>query len=805
MGLAAVLAFGAAAFAWVLFRSVAPLNGKETVAALSAPVEVLWDSLGIPHITALSDRDAFASLGYLHARDRLWQMETLRRAAEGRLAEVLGHAALDADRFLRTLDIPRAAEASMKMAAPETRKIAAAYVSGINQWIAHHTRPLGPEFQVLRFTPDPWTVTQVAEVGRVMSWDLVSARIELNLARAAARVGPERVRDLFPVYPDSAPMILAPGSGTWKNSGQTRRRPDAQRVGQADRWADVQRWLPSVLLTEREIPEIPALAAEILDAVAMTRTSNAWVIGPARSRSGKPILANDPHLALRAPALWYLAVIESPRLHVAGATIPGLPAVIIGRNRRIAWGLTNISVDDVDYVIERLSADSSRVLTSSGWAPVEAARDSIRVRGWPAVPFTLRRTPHGPLVDEEPPEGGWTPAAGGGATVTALAMRWNGHVPSDELTALLGVDHAGSWPEFLVAVSGFKSPEQSWVYADVDGNIGYTASGAVPVRRSGVGLLPTPGWTDEGRWERFLAFDELPRAINPREGFIVAANNRIIGPEYPHFLAQDWDLGYRATRIREMLTTGGPFTAEDVRRMQMDTLDVFARWARRYAADAAAAVGRRDLADRLRAWDGTMGADRTEPTLFYVWYRNLQRLTYADELHGYAPAQPLHRWLHAGGSPWFDDVRTPEHEDLAALAARAMREALPVADGVRWGSVHVTVSQHALGGVGALNRLLGLNLGPAPRAGALYTVDVADFGAFAPPFVNTHAASFRQVVDLADVEAGRMIVTSGQSGNPLARHYRDQRPRWWQGELWEVPLDRARVAVRARLWLTPAP
>lgn len=798
-GVAAVLVVVAVVVSLVLFRSIPPLDGKESLPALSAPVEVLWDSLGIPHLAAASDADALKALGYLHARDRLWQMETLRRTAEGRLAEVLGPAALGLDRFLRSLDIPRAAAASLGTIAPEARALAEAYVAGVNQWISHHPRPLPPEFQLLRFAPEPWTMQQVVEVARVMSWDLVSARLELNLARAAARLGPERARDLVPLYPDSAPVILAPGTATWRNSG----RANAPALQRAARNIE-DRWLPSALLAESDIPGIPPLAAEVLDAVAMTRASNSWVIGSSRSRSGKPILANDPHLRLSAPSLWYLAVIESPRLHVAGATIPGLPAVIIGHNRRIAWGLTNGSVDDVDYVIERLSADSSRVLTPDGWAPVEVVRDSIRVRGRQAVPFTVRRTAHGPIVDEAAPDSGWTRApSDSAAPVTVLAMRWNGQDPSDELTALIGVDRAGSWTDFLAAVSGFKSPEQNWIYADVDGNIGYTASGAVPVRRSGVGLLPTPGWTDEGRWERYLDFDELPRAFNPPDGFIVTANNRVIGPEYPHFLAQDWDLGYRAARIREMLVPGGPFTALDVGRMQMDTVDVFARWARRLAADAAATTGRQDLAERLRAWDGTMGSDRTEPTLFYVWYRDLQRLTYEDELGGYAPSGPLHRWLRAGGSPWFDDIRTPERENLAALSARAMREALPVAEGVKWGDAHVTVSQHALGGVGPLNRLLGLNLGPAPRAGSLYTVDVADFGSFAPPFVNTHAASFRQVVDLADIEAGRMIATAGQSGNPLARRYRDQSPRWWRGELWEVPLDRERVAAVGTLHLTP--
>ena len=620
---------------------------------------------------------------------------------------------------------------------------------------------------------------------------------ELALARSLAKLGPERLRDILPHYPDSAPVIIQPGTGTWRGAPVPSARGRVRLGAAPAAWAP--RWMPSASLALDEVPVVPPLAEDVLDWAAMSRASNSWVISGAHTRSGKPILANDPHLELRAPSLWYLAAIESPGFHVAGATIPGLPPVIIGRNRRIAWGLTNMGADDVDYVIERLSADSSRVLTTDGWQPVEVVREPIRVRGGPDVPFVLRRTGHGPLADAPPPASG--PVAAG--EVRVLALRWNAHDPSDELTALFGVDRADSWDAFLAAVSRFKVPEQNWIYADVDGNIGYTASGNVPVRRAGSGLLPTPGWTDEGAWVRYLDFDELPRVLNPPDGFIVTANNRIIGDEYQRFITGNWDLGHRAARIRELILAGRALTADDVRVMQMDTLDVFARWAKELAARAADGAGRGDLARELRAWDGTMGSDRTEPSLFWSWYRALQRLTYEDELDGYAPSEPLQRWMHAGGSPWFDDVRTPEREDLAALSLRAMREAIPAAAGRRWGDLHRTVSRHPLGSVRALDLLLRLNAGPLPRAGSLYTVDVADFG-MTPPFTNRHAPSLRQVADLADVEAGTLVLTTGQSGNPLSRHYRDQVRRWWSGESVLVPLSAGRVAGAARLRLAPA-
>jgi len=795
--LAVVIVVVAAALVFRLVESVAPLEGREPLPGLGGKVTVRFDSLGTPNIAANSDVDAFRALGYLHARERLWQMETLRRAAFGRLSEVFGGVTYGTDRFLRSLDIGRAADSSLALVPPGTLEILDAYLAGVNAWIAHPTRPLPPEFQILRFAPEPWTRRDVAGVARIMAWDLAAAYTELGLARARAIVGPERVTELFPDYPADAPVTLQPGTYTYRAVGGrgTGGQGTPGHVGRGHS----SRAVPSAGLALRDIPEIPPLAAEVLTAVAMARASNAWVIGPAHSRSGKPILANDPHLELRAPALWYLVAIESPSYQVAGVTIPGLPPVILGHNRAIAWAWTNLEADDVDYVIERMTPDSAQVLTTHGMVPVEVEYDTIRVRNAAPQPFTLRRTAHGPLVPRDgvagPPRDGM---------IETVAMRWTAHVPSDEMTAILALDRASDWASFLDAARRLKVPEQNWLYADTAGNIGYAATGRIPVRRSGNGLLPTPGWTDEGAWDRFLDFDELPRSLNPPEGFIVSANNRVAGPGYPWMFTADWAPPYRVRRIRELLSSGGPFSADDVQRMQLDTLDVFARSLKDLAATSAERAGFADRAALLRAWDGTAGADLEAPTLFYVWYRALQRLTFEDELgRPMTPSSRLHTWLFAGSSPWFDDTRTREVEDLPALAERAMREAVPMAGRRRWGAVHETVSRHAMGEARPLDLLLRLNVGPFPRAGSPYTVDVAGFGALTPPFLNTDAASMRHVVDMADPDAGRFILPTGSSGNPFSRHYRDQAPRWMRGELVTVPISPSKVSMAEELLLEP--
>ena len=792
LGLAAIVCLLIAALLFSLFRSVPPLSGRESLPGLGAAVDVSFDSLAIPHISAASDSDAFMALGYLHARERLWSMELMRRTAEGRLSEVMGGATLAADRYLRSLDFARAARASLAAAPPATRALLAAYVRGVNRWIEAPTRALPPEFRVLRFRPEPWTEVHSFEVARLMAWDLVSSGAELQLARAVARVGLERINELLPIYPDQAATIIQPGTGTW--GGRTGRGRGGRTFQRTEGFR------PSASLAAAEIPAVPPLAEQLLEWAQMSRASNSWVIGGARTASGKPILANDPHLGLRAPSLWYLAAIESPGYTAAGGTIPGLPPVVIGRNRRIAWGLTNIGVDDVDYVIERLRSDSSEVLTAGGWQPVEVERDSIRVKGRAAVPFVMRRTAHGPLVSAAAP-GADSAAAG---EVRVLAMRWNGHDPGRELDALLGVGRAGTWDEFLAALHHFKAPEQNWIYADVDGNIGYTTSGAVPVRRGGQGLLPTAGWTDEGLWERYLDFEELPRVYNPPEGFVVTANNRVVGSEYPAFLTADWEAPYRAQRIRQMVVNASRVTADDVRQMQMDTLDLFARATKHLAAQAAEAIGRPGLADSLREWDGTAASDRVEPTVFWTWYRQVRIMTFDDELDGvYRPTSRLHRWLQTGSSPWFDDVRTPQREGLAVIMVAAMRRTLEVADGMRWGDVHITESDHAMSSVAPLNLALRLSVRPAGRGGSPYTVNVAGFSENLPPFHNTHAASLRFVVDLAEPERGAMIITTGQSGHPVSRHYRDQVSAWWAGLLAPLPLSSGAVRSASVLRLVP--
>ncbi|HYR30785.1 MAG TPA: penicillin acylase family protein [Gemmatimonadales bacterium] len=761
----ALVGFWVVAAAWLWLKLIVPpLQGREQVAGLGAPVTVVFDSLAVPHVMARNEDDLFAALGYLHARERLWQMDLLRHAAAGRLSELFGAQTVGADRAMREREMLRIARARVAAGSPDSRRVLNAYARGVNAWIARHNRAL--EFRVLRHDPEPWLPEHSVAIGVLQAWELHSDGEELALANAIHALGAKRAMDLLPSYPDTAPLILP-------HFGPTAR--------------------PAAIATVGISGAVNPSAAADFD--RLPAASNAWVVGPRWTASRKAILANDPHLTLRAPSIWYLVGAHAPGYEVVGATIPGVPVVVLGHNARLGWGFTNAMVDDMDFVVEQLSADSTRVRTPTRWAPLESVAETIVVRGGAPVTYARRRTAHGPLVDV-----GWTPDSAG----RVLAMRWVAQdSTSDEMSALLGFGRARSLTEFQAAVAGFRSPEQNVVYGDADGNIAYFLAGHVPVRRSGKGMLPTAGWSDAGRWTRYLDVSELPHAVNPPEGMIVTANNRVIRGDQP-FISNLYELPYRAERIIELTRGDSAATAASVGRHQLDQVDVFARNMRDIAARAAADAGHGDIAQRLRSWDGSMAVGAREPAIFWSWYRELLYQTYEGRLPTYHPAGPLHRWMAAGDSPWFDDPRTPEHEDLRALARRAMDSALVHGADAPWGRVHHTIMEHPLGAVALLNGIFGFNVGPFANGGDTYTINVAVAGGRRPPFSSDYGPSLRHVVDFGDVDgSGGFILPTGESGHPMSEHYRDQTARWRKGQLWVLPVDVSKIRGMDTLYLLP--
>jgi penicillin amidase len=762
--------------------SLPQVSGEIKVAGLQAPVEVLRDAHGIPHIFASSERDAQFALGFVHAQDRLWQLEMNRRIGSGRMAEVLGPAALDTDRFLRTLGIRRVAAANVGALDADSRKMLAAYAAGVNAFLVE--RPvLPPEFWLLRVTPEPWSEVDSAVWARMMAWDLGGNwRSELLRLQLASRLPTAAIQELLPPYPgDAAPQL-----------------PDLRQF---------------YGVLEKEPAQLSA--AEMRGGA-----SNSWVVSGSRSLSGKPLLANDPHLGLTAPNIWYFAHLHAPGLDAIGATLPGVPGIIIGRNARIAWAVTNTGPDVQDLYLERLDGSGGYV-APDGPRRFATVRETIQVKGADDVQLSVRISRHGPVISDV-----LQTALDATPRGHALALAWTALADDDtSLAALLRLGRASGWLEFLDATRHFHAPQQNLSYVDVDGNIGLIAPGRIPVRKPENrlhGLAPAPGWDARYDWAGFIPFDELPRAFNPPSGRIVTANHKIVPPGYRHYITSEWEAPYRARRIDELLDHVRRHDRGSFARMQADVVSLAAReLLPRMVAIQGKSLEARDVLKWLAAWDGAMSPDAAEPLIFNAWWREFARALYADELGPAFRGAWRSRALFIdnvladrdGQARWCDDVRTPRVESCEELLAASLEKALAdlrerYGDDPgrwKWGEAHEARLRHRpLSRSTWLRRYFDVSV---PSGGDDYTINRGqmDWGDAAQPFENRHASSLRAIYDLADPQASLFIHPGGQSGNPLSRHYRDFAPLWARGDYLPMVTDRAKLEAAGvqRLVLKP--
>ncbi len=757
--LVSVVMIGGIGSVWYVRTARPATEGTIELAGLTAEVEVWRDALSVPHVWASSEKDLLFAQGFLHAQERLWQMELFRRVAQGRLAEVLGSGLVSTDRFLRTIGLWRAAGAQEATLSAESRRRLEAYAAGVNAWLGERPGALPPELLALRIEPEPWTVRHSLALEKIMAWDLSLYPGAAALTRAASRLDSAKLRLFQEAYPSWGPTIL-----------------------------------------EATIPEAPAMAAALLDAGSMTRASNAWVVGGSRTRSGKPILANDMHLSLRAPSLWYLMALHGGGYDVAGMTLPGVPFVVAGHNRAVAWGYTNAMLDDVDFFLERVDpSDSMRYLTPTGSARFVIVPETLRVKGIEkAEVFTVRLSRHGPVLPEL--------SARKGQDV--VAMRWAAQDPSYTLDAIPALNRATNWDDFLAAVQRFDNPHQNVVYADTSGTFGYAMGGRIPVRGSDrlPPILPVPGWTGEWDWMGYMPFERHPVMKNPAQGYVVTANNRQAAGAEASLISSDWEPPFRAYRIREMIRSGNAIDAHAVHGMQLDVRDALAERYRGRAVQAARAAGASGAARALESWNLAADSGSRGAALFYVWYEELRRTVggvLLDRTGGSLPSKVLNLMLDSGSLPWLGTQGTAAFDSLSQAAARVANSA---AAGKVWGDLHTVVAEHALAAAPALERMFGLSLGPEPAGGSPTTVNVSHYSGVRFPVRAAYGPSQRHVVDMADVDgAGGFILPTGQSGLPFDRHYRDQWKLWKHGGLWRIPLDRAaaeRVTVQ-RLWLRP--
>ncbi len=784
----------AAGYAY-LRQSLPKTEGEVRLAGIGAPVEVLRDRYGIPHIFAASLEDASFALGFVHAQDRLWQMEMSQRIAAGRVAEIVGAGALEADRFLRTLGVRRAAEANLRSLDAETLRLLESYARGVNAFLAAGP-VLPPEFWLTGARPEPWTPADSVSWVKMMAWDLGhNWRDELLRMRLAKTLPLARIHEFLPPYPGEHPPVIADLKELY---GRMER--DAVRLAQF-------------------APSKSGPGPDFLEPNEGLGSNN-WVVSGARSASGKPLLANDPHLGLTAPPVWYFAHLHAPGIDVIGATLPGVPGVILGRNQRIAWGFTNTGPDVQDLYIEKLDA-AGGYLTPEGPRPFQVIEETIRVKGAEPEKLRVRISRHGPVISDvsraaqdETPRG------------HVIAFSWTALAEDDRsMQAALKFARAREWEEFLAAARDFHSPQQSIVYADLEGNIGFVAAGRVPQRKPGndlKGMAPAPGWLAKYDWAGTIPFEELPRSFNPASGALVTANQRITPPGYPHFISSEWQPPYRADRIQQLLDATPKHDVPSFARIQADVTSLAMRelLPKLLTARPRSEEARKAL-ELLRKWDGAMAPERPEPLIAWAWWRELTRAIYADELGDAFQQNRLARAVFMskvlsgdpGPARWCDDVRTAALETCEEQLALSLEAAL--ADlgrrygkdrsRWRWGEAHAARHEHRpFGRQPLLARLFDIRV---PSPGDAYTVNVgrSNLNDEAEPFANRHAASLRAIYDLSDLEKSLYIHSGGQSGNIFSDHYESFSKAWAKNEY--IPMRTARKTLEAEphqlLRLTP--
>ncbi|GAB4576023.1 MAG: penicillin acylase family protein [Rhodothalassiaceae bacterium] len=750
-------------FAWVWLRSSLPVtSGVITLEGLSAPVTIRRDAHGIPYIEAETAGDAYFAVGFVHAQDRLWQLMMNRHIAAGRLSEIAGEATVSTDIFLRTLSVHDRARKAWEHQTPEAQAMLSAYADGINAAIKARKGALPPEFLLTGTQPESWTPIDSIAWLKMMAFDLGSNYgTELARLDLLSILTPEQVQQFYPPYPGDAPIPI----------------PDLEQ-----------------LYDGLDVGRIRAAAEDY----GMPRDlgSNNWVISGAHTKSGKPLLANDPHLRLSTPSLWYLIHVRVKDRVMVGASMPGLPFVILGRNSEAAWGFTNVNPDVQDLYLERVLDGGETYLTPEGPAPFRTRDERIVVKGGDPVVIRVRETRHGPVISdaqkeisERLPEN------------TVLALHWTALDPDDG-TASIGpeIARAARFESFIGALRHYAAPEQNIVYADVSGDIGYHAPGRVPVRserNEARGIVPAPGWKEDYDWLGYLPYTELPTRHNPESGVIATANEKIVEADYPHYLTSEWALPYRGDRIRALISEREDHDVASMTAIQMDVRSTVADdLLPRLLAHAGDRIDP-EVREALAAWDHMMTTDRPEPLIFTAWHRFLARAVYADELGERFPrywGPKVDFLLHVLDETrperrWCDDVSTEAEETcddrvvlafedaMADLAQRAGKDWRSW----RWGRMHkVTQTHNPMSQVPTLARVFELR---SQAPGGTYTVNVAGsrFGTD-DPYGFGHGPSYRAVYDLSDLDASRYIIPTGQSGNPLSPHYDDMMPLWLRGE-----------------------
>jgi penicillin amidase len=797
---------------YTITRSFPQANGTLKVSGLIGQVDVYRDGYGIPHIYADNAHDLFLAQGYVHAQDRFYQMDFWRHETAGRLSELYGEKSLGPDKFIRTSGWLRVAEQEYTLMDTDTKALLDAYAAGVNAYIGSRSAAdLSLEYSLLalnglsNYHPEPWTPAHSLAWAKAMAWDL-SGNLDGEIERAILiqKLGLEKAQDYMPLYPSDHPVII-PNPAVGSGLDELRAQVEAVKQQMGGPFEGI--------------------------------GSNNWVIAGSRTTTGKPLLANDPHLGIQMPSIWYeiglhcRAITPDCPYDVTGFSLAGDPGVIIGHNNRIAWGVTNLGPDVQDLYIEKINpANPDQYEVNGQWADMTLVNETLKVKGGADVPLKIRYTRHGPIITDVYDLKDFAQQSGlDPAYQYAFAFRWTALDPSFIFRSVLKLDRAQNWTEFRDALRDWAVPSQNFVYADVDGNIGYQSPGNIPIRKQGDGLLPVPGWTDDYEWTRFIPFDELPYSFNPPQGYIATANNAVVGKDYPYLLSLDWDPGYRAQRIVDMIESQAKISPEYIQQMQGDGLNLGAKEILPYLLPLKFDDSKLASAlESLKSWDFQMRMD-SQPAAIYMSFLNalLADTFNAKVPEDYWPGGGGESWLvlrklfAEPNSSWWDDASTPAVETRDDMLHRAFVEGYAMLEkrlganpeAWKWGTLHTATFVNGTLGRSGIAAIEGVfNRGPFSVSGSAATVNNTTVNLarddLDPP-LDAYAVgtipSMRMIVDLSNLANSRTVNTTGESGHAYHPHYVDMADPWrfiqYHPMLWNT--ENVQKQAEAHLTLTP--
>lgn len=755
---------------YILESSLPVYSGEISVDNIDNKVEIFRDDFAIPYINAKSDLDAYFALGYIHAQDRLFQMDFNRRAGEGRLSEIFGSKTIFFDKMFRTLGLFEIVKKSYAAFDEETKKKLIAYSNGVNEFINNAPEKYTIEFDILRYKPEKWKPEHSLLISKLIAWELnISWWSDIALTHLIQKLGPAKVSDILPNFDENAPTIIP---------------KELKRFDEIS----------------TELIKIDKNFRKFSGGIGTHLGSNSWVVNSKKSISGKPIIANDPHLVFSAPAKWYVVSINSPKLKVDGFTLPGVPGVVIGKNKNISWALTNVMADDADFYIEKIDSSGENFYLDGEWKPLEIITDTVFVKDSTDVIFDIRKNYRGPFISDIHTFNKLFPNR---EKVTInISMRWTALEFNDELKAITKINLAENWKDFQSGLEMFNVPGQNFVYADFEGNIGYTAGVKLPIRKNNSPSFVFDGTNSESDWTGFVPFNENPKLFNPSKNYIASANNKII-KNYPYHISNIWEPKSRILRITELLDSKKLHAVKDFKKYQMDFYSYFAKDLTSYILSA---FSNRKLNSEnlkkslklLKNWDFKMIAESQVPTIYAIFFQNLLKNIFRDEMGevlfkeyifiANIPFRVVPKLLEENKSSWFDDISTTKIETRDEIIRKSLEETIeyletklgPDIDRWQWGKIHKVIFKHFFHGKSKILDAL-LSIGPFTIGGDGTTIFNTEYS-LSLPYKSKLGPSMRFIYDFAKPDIFEFILPTGQSGNFYSKHYDDMTEFWLKGK-----------------------